>query len=42
MDGGLVAEQTGDDLKNKGFEFELKEAYAGELLEVSEKPRLPT
>lgn len=35
MDGQIVTEQTGDDLNNKGFEFELKEVYAGELLEVS-------
>jgi alpha-galactosidase len=37
MDGEIVTEQTGDDLNNKGFEFELKKLYTGELLEVSEK-----
>lgn len=40
MDGEVVAEQTGDGLRNTGFEFELKKTYDGELLEVSEKEKV--
>jgi alpha-galactosidase len=37
MNGQLLASSTGEELKNLGFEFTLKELYSGELIEVRKK-----
>ena len=37
MDGGLLANLTGEQLKNNRFELNLEERYSGELMEIRKK-----
>lgn len=37
MDGSLLANLTGEQLKNNGFELNLEERYSGELIEIRKK-----
>ena len=34
MDGKVMANMSGEDLRTRGFELNLPELYSGELLEV--------
>jgi alpha-galactosidase len=40
MNGQLLASSTGEELKNLGFEFTLKELYSGELIEIKKKMKI--